>query len=364
MNIVTSVSVDVDKEDKTEYPMLKGIDDKRIVYWRCVMTFCMTSSKFNPNVSHIVYTNDEKLEDFAIHGYGVKDLLSKLGIKLVELPFDKFDPKKYSKRFRNAFYKHEVINALAQLDGSSILLDSDCIWTKSCVDIFKKIDNDNCLLLQDTYQRSSTPKLRSPHNLSMEDMGKLYARIPIMKTQADYPVWYGGELIGGNPKHFEIVANSIREVLKYCQNQEDIQKDSMTFANGNSIFSNDEFISSYVYNSLIDIPIHDTFGSFSKRMWTLPNSYNSEEEDLNLPIWHLPAEKESGLIELFHELVDPKSFFWESTEPLAEFLGRFFNIPKPKTSIDSALKQMIATRKGALKRVIRQVMKRITNRCT
>lgn len=96
MNIVTSVCVDVDQEDKNVYPQLKGIDDKRIVYWRCSMTFCMTSLKFNPNNKHIVYTNDKNIEDFAIHGYGVKGTLLKLGVKLVYLPLDKFDPKKHN----------------------------------------------------------------------------------------------------------------------------------------------------------------------------------------------------------------------------------------------------------------------------
>ena len=83
-----------------------------------------------------------------------------------------------------------------------------------------------------------------------------------MKLQTENPVWYGGELIGGNPEHFEIVANSIHDVLKYCKTQEDLQSNCMTFENGDSIFDNDEYISSYVYNSLVCIPIHDTFWSF------------------------------------------------------------------------------------------------------
>ncbi|MCH6257172.1 hypothetical protein MLD52_11490 [Puniceicoccaceae bacterium K14] len=355
MNIVTSVCVDVDEEGKSNhYPALKGIDDKRIVYWRCCITFCMTSIKFNPNESHLVYTNDKNMEDLAIHGHGVIDMFLKLGIELVYLPFEKFDPKECSKRFRNAFYKHEVICDLANLDEPSILLDSDCIWTKSGEDIFKKIDNDKCLLLQDTYQRGSRPKIKSPHNLSMEDMGKLYDRIPVMKSQAEYPVWYGGELIGGSASHLKIVSDSMYEVFNYCMDQERTKKNSMTFDNGDSVFDNDEYISSYVYNSLIGISIHDTRRSFTKRIWTLPDIFNFRRKDLNLAIWHLPGEKESGLRELFHELIDPKSIFWESTEPSAKFLGKFFNIPRHKSVVVAVFFQALEKWRNLSKRVATQ----------
>lgn len=352
INIVTSVCVDVDEKDDANYPMLKGIDDKSIVYWRCCMTFFMTSTKYNYDANHIVYTNDKNFKRRSIHGYNLKDTLEGLGVEIVELPFKKFDPKSYSKSFRNAFYKHEVIEALSKKNNPSILLDSDCIWTKRCEKLIGKLKQSDGLLLQDTYQRSSNPKLKSPHNLSMNDMGELYKEIPVMPNQTDNPIWYGGELIGGQPKNLKTVADGLYKTLKYCQEQEDLQKNSMVFNNGNSIFSNDEFISSYVFNALEGIPVHDTFGTISKRMWTLDNLYNVGETDLNLPIWHLPAEKESGLKELFHELVNTESIFWTSTEPIPKFVGNFFNIPKNQVSPAKKVKYFLVKCKNASKRLL------------
>lgn len=104
----------------------------------------------------------------------------------------------------------------------------------------------------------------------------------------------------------------------------------MNLNNRTSVFSGDELMSSYVFNSLVDTPIMDSFGKFLKRIWTLSNNYNFKPGDLHLPIWYLPAEKEKGLRELFHELTNPDSVFWLSKAPSAVFLGKFFNIPKSK----------------------------------
>jgi hypothetical protein len=354
-NIVTSVCVDTVKNSKVEYPSLSGNEDKRIVYWRCAATFCMTSIRFNKKERHIVFTNDKNLDQITIDGYKVKDMLSNLGVEIIELSFDEFDPKDYSKRFRNAFYKHEVIHALSKLDKPSILLDADCIWTRRDDSLFEIINDGKYLLLQDTYQRCSTPKLKSPHNLSMEDMSELYKKIPLMKTQIEFPVWYGGELIGGSPEQFKIVAKWIHKVLRYCKEQESIGN-KLVFNNGDSIFSNDEFISSYVYQSLTDIPVYDTFGRFSKRIWSLDTLYNVEKNDINLPIWHLPAEKETGLKKLFYRLVDSSSDFWTSNDSMSQFLGMFFNIPKRKVGIATNLKtisKLLLTKcKNTLKRIL------------
>ena len=59
--------------------------------------------------------------------------------------------------------------------------------------------------------------------------------------------------------------------------------------------------------------------NFLKRIWTLSNNYNFKLGDLHLPIWYLPAEKEKGLRELFHELTNPDSVFWLSKAPSAVF---------------------------------------------
>src|ERR1035441_3748607 len=156
--------------------------------------------------------------------------------------------KNYSKIFRNAFYKFEVINIMSELQNPSILLDVDCIWTKRDEDLFEVLMCGNNLLLQDTYQNSLRPDKKN-HDLNMKDMSELYKTIPINSFKSEHAIRYGGELIGGSSEQLKIIANKLLLTIDYCKEQYDLGNE-IQFNNGFSIFSGMEFISSYIYNSL------------------------------------------------------------------------------------------------------------------
>ena len=339
-NIVTSICVDTDDLGRSvDYPMLgTHVDKKRIIYWRCVYVFCMTSLRVNKNKDHIVYTNDFK--EIIIAGINIKDKLMEQGVKIITLPFGKFDPKHHSERFRNAFYKLEVINALAKLNQPSILLDSDCLWTKRDQNLDNILISGTHVLLQDTYQREKYPHKRFPHNLSMEDMGTLYNKIPLNQLDNQYPIWYGGEIVGGSPKHFHKIGKSLLSTIEYCKKQHDLGN-KLIFPNGDSIFSNDEYISSYSYNSL-KLEIFDTYGYFSKRMWTTASNNNIKDSDRNITIWHLTAEKNTGIKSLFYGILNENSDFWSTTEEkLPEYFGSIVGVPRRKFLISPLMIKMV-----------------------
>lgn len=327
-NIITSVCIDVDELGKDVlYPNLPNDVDfnkRREIYWRCAATFCLTSLRVNKNVNHIIVTNDT--EPIIVNDYDLKDKLLKLGVKIIEQPFEKFDPKNYSKKFRNAFYKFEVIDLMSELQHPSILADADCIWTKRDEKLFDILKSGNYLLLQDTYQSSFNPDKKF-HNLSMKDMAELYKTIPINNFKSDSAIRYGGEIIGGSSEQFKIISNKLLSTFEYCKNQYDIGNE-IQFNNGFSVFSGMEFISSYIYNSLPNVNIYDTYGKFSKRLYTGTHPNNVKEKDIEITIWHLPAEKDSGLKEIFNEIIQDSSPFWEMRDGFEIFLGRYVGIPK------------------------------------
>ena len=330
MNIFTYVCIDVDElGNDVLYPNLgqhANADERRLIYWRCATTFCLSSMRFNKQADHIIVTNDKK--KIVIDGYDIKNKLSKLGVKIIEHPFDVYDPKNYSKKFRNAFYKFEVINVLSKFDSPSILLDADCIWSKRDNELFETIMTGKYLLLQDTYQSSSN-KEKKYHNLNARDMAELFKTIPINNFDSEYAIRYGGELIGGSPAHFKIIAEKTQLVFEYCKRQYDLGNE-MQFNNGFSIFSGNEFISSYIYNSLPNIKIYDTYGKFSKRLYPNNQTSNFNEKDIEIAVWHLPAEKDTGLKELFKEITNDSSQFWKMEDRLEIFLGGYFGMPKLK----------------------------------
>src|ERR1017187_2958173 len=215
---------------------------------------------------------------------------------------------------------------MSELQNPSILLDVDCIWTKRDEDLFEVLMCGNNLLLQDTYQNSLRPDKKN-HDLNMKDMSELYKTIPINSFKSEHAIRYGGELIGGSSEQLKIIANKLLLTIDYCKEQYDLGNE-IQFNNGFSIFSGMEFISSYIYNSLPDVNIYDTFGKFSKRLWTNIQPNNVKEKDIELTIWHLPAEKDSGLKELFNEIIQDSSLFWEMNYGFEFFLGKYVGIPK------------------------------------
>jgi hypothetical protein len=207
------------------------------------------------------------------------------------------------------------------------LLDSDCLWTKHS-ETLKHIIGSEKILLRDIYERSD-PFKKSPHNLSRADMGQLYSVIDPDYPEP-YPIWYGGELIAGKNKNLRLIADELEKVFNISVNKN--EKNKLIFANGASIFDGDEFISNFVYNKRL-VDIFEAKG-YLKRIWTLDSLNNVELDDLKIPIWHLPAEKRTGLELLFNEVVNNKSEFW--SVPLCDFnryLGQYVGIPKKKRFI-------------------------------
>lgn len=331
MNIVTSVCIDnIDQSGEVIYPMISASGNRRDIYWRCAATLMLTSIKVNPEVKHIIFTNDKNV---FVQKLDIRELLLTKGVEVVYLSFYDYNPGNYSKKFRNAFYKHEVMHALGNYGEPSILLDCDCVWSRRDNELLELIAKGNYLLLQDTYQRGHTPLLKEPHGISMEDMGKLFKTIPVLDNQKMYPIWYGGEIIAGSQDHFREVSDNVLKVLEYCKKQLDSGK-FIAFNEKSSIFDNDEYISSYVFNSLKGINILDSYGKYSRRIWTAPYLNNVVEKDVTIAIWHLTAEKETGFNDLFNDIISEKSLFWRTDTNTSQYLGRYFGIPRREGSLN------------------------------
>lgn len=352
MNIVTSICVNKPSDAITsDYPQLKKSRDIKMIYWRCVVTFCITARFFHPNKKIIVYTNDEDIPNLK-KNYNVRKELEKLDVQINFLAFDYFDPGPYSSSFRNAFYKLEVIEQLSLLTNSSILLDSDCIWTNPNEKLFSILNDKIKLILKDTYQRNDRPHQPTPHNLSMKNMKDVYDKIKIsdLSISREFPTWYGGEIIAANPDTFKIINKKLRLTFNYC-----IEKaktgNLLTFNNSYSIFDGDELISSYVYNTYETDVIYDSHEIFAKRIWTAIGHNNVKSTDVNIPIWHLPASKQDGLKDLFEELIKENSIFYKLKNGHEYFLGRFFGIPNDNLSLT---KRIIRYLKRAIWKMIRR----------
>lgn len=352
-NIVAFVCIDKDDEDaEVIYDQLGASsgEQRRVLYWKLAYTFFCVSGRINPNQKHIVFTNDAN--PIVIKGLDIKKELISKNVEIRYLPFKEFNPHRYSNRLKNAFYKFEVLTALGEEKTGSILLDTDCLWVENMPELDKLINN-NELLVYDVYSRSHDPDEKGAHGLSMRDMGNLYKRINSF-YKCSTPIRYGGELIGGSSAVLKKVGKEAKSIFDHLIIEAE-NGNHYYFNNKWHILSGMELLGSYVYNSG-KFKINHANG-YIKRIWTLPEINNVNASDMDLAIWHLIGEKQSGLHLLFQQAIKPASRFWKiEPEDLKVLVGNYCGIPKRKYGRFQSyfIKRFVREQVGKVKNMARE----------
>lgn len=283
--------------------------------------FFATSTRCNPDASHILYTNDDN--PILVKGVDIRKFLAGLGVEVRFLPFTQFKPPLgYSEAFKNAFYKLDVIKALGMEENkATILLDSDCVWTKPGKAL-EKLIKPNTLLLYDVYKSYSDKK--DKHYRTRVGLGSLYKELNQEYPKKE-PIQFGGELIAGNSKSFREISTRLEEAFDLVLSK--ANNSYLRVDDENTIFDGDEFLSSYVYNDMALEYINADL--FLKRIWNSLKYSNASESDLQLTIWHIPSEKTQGIPLIFKKVMNKNSAFWQV--PLNRFtfyLGGYLGVPK------------------------------------
>ena len=329
--IATSVCVDTEHwHSSIQYPMMETGSGrgKACVYWSVAIAFLATSLRWNPAADHVVYSNVKN--PGRINGQSIRKLLRELGVTLRHLPFSRFcPPEDRCQKFRNAFYKLDVLNHLARsATGPSLLVDSDCIALAPLDDYWHQLPRDH-LALYDVYAREDVDQ-DTPHGLSRRAMGNTFRTI-----DPDYPcatpVWFGGEFVAGHPSALRRAASMLEESMeKFVLSSRDAP---IQFPNGSGIFDNDEFLSSFAYN-------HGGIPLFEASHWLrrLASSDLGTRErvgpEISEPLLHLPGEKSQRLRHLYHEAIDKDSEFWSGTlSHFRSYLNDYLGTPMQRRGL-------------------------------
>lgn len=352
MNIVTSICVDTESShDRIKYPNLDVKDSaaRRARYWQFVTTFCCSSVRCNPQLQHLVYTNDE--EPVLDRGRDLREFLASIGVEIRHLPFETYVPPASSgTKFRNAYYKLDVLRALASLpaDDGSLLVDSDCLWVRPNPAVKQEMESGK-LLLYDVYERTD-PFQREPKDMSRAEMGELYTQLDPGYPEK-FPVWYGGEFVGG--KHA-----TLRKIIAeldddFAMMVEKSREQQFVFRDGWNIFDGDEFQLSFVCNK--GLVTNTDMRPYLKRIWSQEYLSNVQNEDVDLTIWHLPGEKERGLPLLFEEALNRQSAFWTTAvSDLPGFLGGYVGVPVRRIGEKASLRRRLHLFINFVKGIIRR----------
>lgn len=330
MNIITCLATDILKNDKhVKYKTLGklGGKAKQKIYWKLAFTYFNFSVRLNTNFNHILFTNDQ--EEVIERGFNYKKEISSLGVEIRYLPFKEYDiPAGGSALFKNAYYKFEVFRELGNEKDASIYTDLDCIWANRWDELTELAENYD-LILYDVYDRNSNPLKQSPNSTSMKDMGDLFRKIS-SNYLTEYPIWYGGEIIAAKAGIFKELAKKISIIYKQAISEE---FSNLRFPSGESLLDGDEYLSCYVYNNNNNWRIFNAKNQI-KRIWTHYKFSNVDSEDMNLKIWHLPAEKISGFEILFNKISSKHSKFMQQNE-FPQCLANYVGIKNEKLVIRS-----------------------------
>jgi hypothetical protein len=287
------------------------------IYWRCIITFFATSIRVNKKSNHILFTNVRELP--VIEGKRFGDILKDLNVAIIHTDFKYKTPKGYYSAWRNQFYEFSILEYISKSynseDDNYLILDSDCIFLKSVDALFIEAEKAGGFM---SYEMEYTED-HEINGISRIGMKKVYEEL-LQKELLEVPAYFAGEFLLCSVKNIIKLHSDFSELwpILIRRNEKHLIK-----------FNEEAHTLSYLYYKN---GFQNKAGNkYIRRIWTNPVFYrNVKPTDVNLYIWHLPAEKKFGIEKLFKYLMktDIKSFSESYDETFTSTLHDILNIPR------------------------------------
>lgn len=270
-------------EEASFYPQGGGWGDSALVhsvYMQLLVPFLTTFHHYNPEAKLLFFTNLGAHELPAF----ITRLLLRTDAEIVSLPYTHRPPKGWYKAWMNQFYLYDILEAMEKRMGDYdvvLVCDADCLCRKPLDDLFYAVRKYGSALYDVGY-----PRTYPINGTSMEQMEGVYS-LCYSEPPSTPLRYYGGEFIalGQNA-----VAGINREYSKLWEFNLGLP------AGGPRIHEEAQMLSLLAER----LHIRNNIGNkYVKRMWTGLRYNNVKRGDENLAVWHLPAEKRSGLYRLY-----------------------------------------------------------------
>ncbi len=275
-------------EEKSKYPNTGGDSTSpefQAVYWRCIVLFYETSLRFHRDKTHLFFTNTRELPQ--VDGLEIADFFKKNKIEVVPLKNLYPLPPNYFGSFRNQFFEFSIIDHLSKImsdDDILILLDSDCVFSKSLQPAFDRLHQSTAPALTYVVKHEEDYEM---HGVTGNDMRQISADLGL--ELPSNPYYSGGELLFAKGTFFKHVADDFKSLYDNLIERHQQQRIK---------FNEEAHVLSYYYYKLG--AVMGGMDQDIKRMWTNRNYFrNIEPTDHERTIWHLPNEKRVGIEFLF-----------------------------------------------------------------
>ncbi len=271
-------------ESGTYFPQIESRSDlasSQAIYWRCVVGFFASSLAVNPSCRHVFFTNADVP---TVDGLDIGDLLARWGVDIVHLPITWRLPPRSVESWGNQFYVFDVLQYWGATGGDLplILLDSDCVWIRSALEIAEAIRKHGAV----TYE------LQGP----AEERINGVSRIELAHFASRYTAAIASDAIPYSAGEFIAVSSEV--AARISERAVSLWPDVLV--QGEGAPREEAHLLSVIYA----IEGFDAGGANGviRRMWTTFRHNDVCSADMELAIWHLPAEKRTGFADLFKQI--------------------------------------------------------------
>ncbi len=286
-------------DEASFYPQAGGRGDSALlhsVYMQIQVPFFTTFRHYNPQARLLFFTNLEagELPPF------LRRLFSRTGTEVVTRPYSCRPPKGWYKSWMNQFYVYDVMMEMERrmAPGDTLLVcDADCLCRHPLDSLFQAVRQTGSALYDMQY-----PQDYLINGTTLKDMETVYSGC--YGRQPAPICYYGGEFIA---LRADAVAAVCREFPTLWDYNFHLPPDAPRLHEEAHMFS--------LLAERLGLR-NDTGNRYVKRMWTTSQYCNVAPGDEALSVWHLPAEKKSGLHRLYRLLereggMPDEASFWK-----------------------------------------------------
>lgn len=279
------------------------------VYWRCITAF-LFSAKINAQECRLILFSN--INPPSVDGVDLSRVFEKLGVNVVILPLTHRLPN--VSKWGNVFYFMDILEALPKFcenQGRFALFDSDVVLTGSIMPLMRRIGEAGIV-----GYRVDSAEDEDVNGLSMAQAARLAEQWTGSVQPKTIP-HLGGELLA-----FDL-SRRAEILLVFAALWDGI----IARAKGLDTIRTEEHLWS-VAAAAKDWHVADGNDQI-KRLWTARNYRTVDKSDQSLPIWHLPAEKRYGFVDMFRWMADRNFDTTLSSSEFNKIAASCFGIPRP-----------------------------------
>lgn len=288
MNYIVSWFYSEIDEIKSNYSQVNAdstSDKFQEVYWKCIVSFYNSSLKYNNDKKHIFYTNLKELPP--MKNIDLKNFFLSNNIEVREIQLTNKTPEDWFTAWRNQFYVFDILKDLQELlsdEDNLLILDSDCIINQNLDGLFEDVQKMDAVVYDIGY-----PNDWVINTITQDQMNEMYFKFFGIYESIRY---YGGEFIAINAKVIKHILEEFRSLWK---------KNYALYETNSPKLTEEAHFLSIIYHKL---NLANSFGDkYIKRLWNSNKYNNIKNEDINLPVYHLPSQKTTGFKYYFQKAI-------------------------------------------------------------